>query len=193
MGLLDPDPTRDTQDNVYKALLENREVWLAGDIDSTSVFQVITEIQVLTKMDPKAPIILYINSPGGSVYDGCGLMDIIKCSPAPVHTVCMGHAMSMAAHILSAGEPGHRYITPTSTVMIHQVSSITAGKTDDMEVSVEEMKRLEDLMNKQICKDAGVRMTKLKKDTVNDFYLSATDAIVYGRKGLADKIYKGKA
>lgn len=189
-GIFDDGPTRDTVSDVYTSLLKNRKIWLVGEIDEASCFQIITEIQSLNQVDRESPIHLYINSPGGCVYSGCGVIDMIEHSDAPIYTYCFGHAMSMAAHILAAGEYGHRYITFHSTVMIHQVSSSGFGKTEDMEVSVEEMKRIEDRLHKTFSKHTGATASRLKKDMKADFYLSPENALKYGRKGIVDHIIK---
>lgn len=185
----DESPVRDTITDVYKVLLKNRKVWLAGDVDETSIYQVCTELQALD-IDSHEPIELFINSPGGCVASGLGLIDLMDHIKSPVHTIAMGDAMSMGAYILAAGEPGHRYASRSSRIMIHQISSSSCGETDDMEISVEETKRCQEYLLKLFAKQCGKSYRKVKRDVKKDYFMSAKAATKYGDKGLIDKILK---
>jgi len=181
----DDDPARESLDIIYRTVLSTRAVWLQGEVTEVTAFQIVTELLYLEKLDPKLPAILYINSPGGKVYDGLSILDCMRHVSMPVYTHCMGHAMSMGAILLACGEPGHRYASPNSSIMIHQVSGGAFGDTDNLEVNVQEQKRLQKLLLKELARVSNKNLARIRKDCRVDYFLSAKDAKTYG---LIDKV-----
>lgn len=166
------------------ALLEDRTVFLATDVDRYSVTDTIISLQYLQALNNK-PIKLYINSPGGSVDSGLALYDAIKNSKSPIHTVCNGLAASMGAVLLGAGKKGHRYANKHARIMIHQPSGGFIGKSSDMENYASEIVRMRKLINELLAKDTGQTVKKVSIDTEKDFFMTADEALKYG---LIDKI-----
>ena len=185
--------------NAYKELCQSNIIRLDTDVNEESARHVCT---LLTIMDERndayfdedgnecyKPIWLYINSPGGSVYDGFSIIDTMRSIKSPVFTVCCGMAMSMGAAILSCGD--RRFITENSTVMLHEVSSGTQGKVATMREDLEEGLRLNDLLEKIISENCGKTQKEYHKLTYKlDLYLDAKEAIKFG---IVDSILERKA
>lgn len=169
----------------YQFLLpDKREVHLKGQINDANVDNVISELQRLDR-NSSEDITLIINSYGGSVYSGILLYDVMKSLKSDVRTVCQGVCMSMAAAILTAGEPGKREVTKYSTVMVHEVSSSSQGTLSVMETELKEIKRIQDIMVKMIA-DGTSKTTKEIEDLIkSDFYMTAEQAVEFG---FVDKI-----
>jgi ATP-dependent Clp protease protease subunit len=137
--------------------------------------------------DPKQDISLYINSPGGSVYDGLAIYDTMQFIKPDVATYGIGLQASMGAFLLSSGTKGKRFVLPNSRVMIHQPSSGTQGKISDQEITLREGLALKQRLNEILAKNTGQKLSKIEKDVDRDFWMSADDAVSYG---LADKVVK---
>ncbi len=135
--------------------------------------------------DPKKDIALYINSPGGSVYDGMAIYDTMQFIKPDVATYGIGLQASMGAFLLSSGAKGKRHVLPNSRVMIHQPSSGTQGKVTDQEISLRESIRIKKLLNELLAKQTGQKLAKVEKDVERDYWMDAKEAVAYG---LADKI-----
>jgi ATP-dependent Clp protease protease subunit len=146
---------------------------------------VVAQLLFLQNEDAKKDIFLYINSPGGSVYDGLAIYDTMQHVKNDIQTVGIGLQASMGAFLLSSGTKGKRSILPHSKVMIHQPSSGTRGKVSDMEIDLRESLKLRQLLNEILAKNTGQKIAKIEKDVDRDYWMSATEAISYG---LADKI-----
>jgi len=130
--------------------------------------------------DPKKDIKLYINSPGGSVYDGLGIYDTIQHIQPDVQTIGIGLQASMGAFLLSSGAKGKRYALPNSRIMIHQPSSGTQGKISDQEITLREGLFLKQRLNEILAKNTGQKLSKVEKDADRDFWMSAEEAKEYG-------------
>jgi ATP-dependent Clp protease protease subunit len=130
--------------------------------------------------DPKRDIKLYINSPGGSVYDGLAIYDTIQFITPDVQTIGIGLQASMGAFLLSSGTKGKRYALPNSRIMIHQPSSGTQGKISDQEITLREGIFLKQRLNEILAKNTGQKLSKIEKDADRDFWMSAEESVKYG-------------
>lgn len=163
--------------DIQRAQIDDRVVHLEGAVDERQASYITQTLLHLNKIS-KQPIQLYINSPGGSVLDGLAIIDVMKDIEAPVYTCVKGLAASMGAAILSQGDK--RFALPNATVMLHQVSSGTQGNIQDMEVSLDFTKQLNEKLLKMIAKSCKKTVTQLKKDTQRDSWMFAEDALKYG-------------
>jgi ATP-dependent Clp protease protease subunit len=170
--------------DIQRAQIDDRVVHLEGVVDERQASYITQTLLHLNKIS-KQPIQLYINSPGGSVLDGLAIIDVMKDIEAPVYTCVKGLAASMGAAILSQGDK--RFALPNATVMLHQVSSGTQGNIQDMEVSLDFTKQLNEKLLKMIAKSCNKTVTQLKKDTQRDSWMFAEDALKYG---IIDEIKK---
>lgn len=171
--------------DLYSRLMRDRIILLGDEIDEDVANVVVAQLILLDAENPEKDITLYINSPGGSVYDGMAIYDTMKYIRADVSTVCMGQAASMASFLLAAGTKGKRYILPHARVMIHQSSAGVKGQAIDIEIFAKELKKLEKTMNELFSEHTGQSVSKIEKDVNRDFYLSAQATVDYG---ICDKI-----
>jgi len=164
--------------NLYKA----RKIFLWSDVNDESARAVVTKLLSLDVEDPKAEIVLYINSPGGSVHDGMAIYDAMSAISAPVSTVCIGMAMSMGSFLLSAGEPKRRFAWPHARIMIHQplIMGTVTGTATDLDIRARETIRLREELNELYAEHTGQDVEKIAKDTDRDFFMSASEAKEYG-------------
>lgn len=173
--------------DIYSRLLEDRIIFLGEGVNEHTANVVVAQLLHLANEDPKADISLYINSPGGSVYDGMAIFDTMNFIKPDVATYGIGLQASMGAFLLSSGAKGKRFVLPNSRVMIHQPSSGTQGKVSDQEISLRESIRIKKLLNEILAKNTGQKLTKIEKDVDRDFWMDAKEAVDYG---LADKVIK---
>lgn len=174
--------------DIFSKLLEERIIFLNGAVHEVSANLIISQLLYLESVDKEAPIHLYINSPGGSVYAGLQIIDTMNFIKPKVFTTATGIAMSMGFAILTAGEPGHRYALPNATMMAHRVSSGAEGNIQDLRVSMEETERLDDLLATMIASNIGMNKKKYLRKIVQDCFLTAEDSLTFGDKGVIDKI-----
>ena len=167
---------------IYSRLLIDRIVFLGTQVNDTVANLIIAQMLFLEQSDPEAPIHFYINSPGGSVYAGLGIYDIMQHISCPVHTYCVGLAASMGSLLLTAGEKGCRHSLPHSRIMIHQPLGGAQGQCSDIQIQAEEIQDLKNQLNAIYVKHSSVGMTleKIEKETDRDNYLSPTQAIELG-------------
>ncbi len=170
------------QYDIYSRLLIDRIVFLGTQVNDTVANLIIAQMLFLEQSDPEAPIHFYINSPGGSVYAGLGIYDIMQHITCPVHTYCVGLAASMGSLLLTAGEKGCRHSLPHSRIMIHQPLGGAQGQCSDIQIQAEEIQDLKNQLNAIYVKHSSVGMTldKIEKETDRDNYLSPTQAIELG-------------
>lgn len=173
--------------DIYSRLLEDRIIFLGEDVNEHTANVVVAQLLHLANEDPDKDIQLYINSPGGSVYDGLAIYDTIQYIKPDVSTVGIGLQASMGAFLLSSGTKGKRFMLPNSRVMIHQPSSGTQGKVSDQEISLRESIRIKKLLNEIMAKNTGQKLSKIESDADRDYWMDAKEAVEYG---LADKILK---
>ena len=172
--------------DIYSRLLEDRIIFLNGEINDQTANLIIAQLIYLEGKDPDKDIMMYINSPGGSVVAGMAIYDTMNYIKCDVCTVCVGMAASMAAILLSSGAKGKRYALPNSEVMIHQPLGGFSGQASDVKIHAEHMMRTKKLINKILSENTGMPIETIEKDTDRDNFMSAEEAKKYG---LIDKIY----
>ncbi len=165
---------------VDEMLLENRVIFLIGEINFSSATNVIMRLLYLANQKKDDPISLYVNSPGGSVDDTLAIYDTMNYLSCPVGTVCIGRAMSGAALILAAGTKGKRHILPHAKVMIHQPSGGVYGQTADVQIQAEEILRTKTELNRILAKLTGQSIEQVSEDSERDKYFTADQAKDYG-------------
>lgn len=175
--------------DIYSRLLKERIIFLGDRVDEHTASIVVAQMLFLEAEDPKKDIMLYINSPGGSVYDGLAIYDTMMHLKCDVATVGIGMQASMGAFLLSSGTKGKRSILPHATVMIHQPSSGAQGKITDIEIDLKEGLRLKKLLNEILAKNTGKTVAQIEKDSDRDYWMSADEAKKYG---IVDNILKPK-
>lgn len=173
--------------DIYSRLLNERVIFLGEDVNEHTANIVVAQLLHLEYEDPKKDIKLYINSPGGSVYDGLAIYDTIQYLKADVQTIGIGLQASMGAFLLSSGTKGKRSALPSSRIMIHQPSSGTHGKITDQEITLREGIFLKKQLNEILAKNTGQKLSKIEKDVDRDFWMSAKEAVSYG---LIDNVIK---
>lgn len=166
--------------DIYSRLLNERIVFLGEDVNHHTANIVVAQLLHLAYDDPKKDIQLYINSPGGSVYDGLAIYDTLQYIKPDVQTIGIGLQASMGAFLLSSGTKGKRFALPSSRIMIHQPSSGTQGKISDQEITLREGLFLKERLNKILARNTGQRLSKIEKDVDRDFWMSAEEAKDYG-------------
>lgn len=172
--------------DIYSRLLEDRIIFLDGEITSQTANLVIAQLIYLEGKDPDKDIMMYINSPGGSVVAGMAIYDTMNYIKCDVCTICVGLAASMGAILLSSGAKGKRFALPNSEVMIHQPLGGFQGQASDIKIHAEHMMRTRKLINKILSENTGMPIETIEKDTDRDNFMSAEEAKKYG---LIDKIY----
>lgn len=175
--------------DIYSRLLKERIIFLGDEVNEHTASIVVAQLLFLEAEDPKKDICLYINSPGGSVYDGLAIYDTMQHLKCDIATVGIGMQASMGAFLLSSGAKGKRSMLPHATVMIHQPSSGTSGKVTDMEISLKEGMRVKKLLNEILAKNTGQKVETIEKDSDRDNWMTADEAKKYG---IVDTILKPK-
>ena len=172
--------------DIYSRLLEDRIIFLDGEITSQTANLIIAQLIYLEGKDPDKDIMMYINSPGGSVVAGMAIFDTMNYIKCDVCTICVGMAASMAAILLSSGTKGKRFALPNSEVMIHQPLGGFQGQASDIKIHAEHMMKTKKLINKILSDNTGMPLETIEKDTDRDNFMAAEEAKKYG---LIDKIY----
>lgn len=173
--------------DIYSRLLKDRIIFLGTDVNEHTANLIVAQLLFLASEDPKKDISLYINSPGGSVYDALAIYDTIKFIEPDVATFGIGVQASAAAFILSSGAKGKRHLLEHSTVMIHQPSSGTRGKVTDQEIDLRESLRIKRLLEEIMAKNTGQTSKKIHEDMERDKWLNSEEAKKYG---LVDHVIK---
>lgn len=184
--VVDQTSTGERSYDIYSRLLEDRIIFLTGEITDTSANIVVAQLIYLEGKNPEKDIYLYINSPGGSVSAGLAIYDTIKYIKCDVVTICIGLAASMGAFLLTSGTKGKRYALPNSEIMIHQPLGGTQGQASDIEIQARHMQNIKEKINKILSESTGQDLKKIQKDTDRDYYMSAEQAKEYG---LIDDIF----
>jgi len=166
--------------DIYSRLLNERIIFLGEEVNEHTANIVVAQLLHLAYADPKKDIKLYINSPGGSVYDGLAIYDTIQFITPDVQTIGIGLQASMGAFLLSSGAKGKRFALPNSRIMIHQPSSGTQGKITDQEITLKEGIYLKKRLNEILAKNTGQKIAKIEKDNDRDFWMSAEESVKYG-------------
>ena len=166
--------------DIYSRLLEDRIIFLGEEVNEATANVVVAQLLHLANEDPEKDIQLYINSPGGSVYDGLAIYDTMQYIKPDVQTIGIGLQASMGAFLLSSGAKGKRFALPNARVMIHQPSSGTQGKVTDQEISLREAVELKDRLAKIMAENTGQKLDKVKSDMERDYWMSAAESVKYG-------------
>ncbi len=166
--------------DIYSRLLKDRIVFLGGQIDDHISNLVIAQLLFLEAEDPDKDIHLYINSPGGVVTSGMAIYDTMRYIKAPVSTICVGQAASMAALLLAGGEKGKRFALTHSRIMIHQPLGGFQGQATDIHSHAQEILRMKKNLNELLAADTGQPLEKVEADTERDYFMSGDDAKTYG-------------
>ena len=166
--------------DIFSRLMRDRIIYLGTKIDSYIANIISGQLLFLESTGPKKPIRLYINTPGGSIYDGLAIYDVMQCITSPVHTVGIGLIASMGSILLVAGEAGQRTALPHARVMIHQPMSGTQGQMEDMEIAVKQVRILGEELYAILAKHSGQPLEKIRKDANRDFWMKAEEAQQYG-------------
>ena len=174
--------------DIYSRLLKERIIFLGEPIEDHIANLVIAQLLFLESEDPTKDISLYVNSPGGVVTSGLAIYDTMQYLKAPVSTICIGMAASMASVLLAAGAKGKRFALPNSRIMIHQGSAGFRGNTPDVEIQMREVMHLTDRLTRILAAHTGQTPEKVKSDSDRDFYMSAEEAKAYG---LIDEVFVG--
>ena len=167
-------------------LLEDRIIFLTGEINDATANAVIAQLIYLEGKDPTKDISLYINSPGGSVSAGLAIYDTMNYIKCDVSTICMGMAASMGAFLLSSGAKGKRFALPNAEVMIHQPLGGTQGQASDIKIAAEHILRTKARLNRILAENCGRPVSDLERDTDRDNWLTAEQAREYG---LIDRVF----
>jgi len=173
--------------DIYSRLLEDRIIFLSGEINDQVANSVVAQLIYLEGKNPDKDIFMYINSPGGSVSAGLAIYDTMNYIKCDVSTICIGMAASMAAVLLSSGAKGKRICLPHSEVMIHQPLGGAQGQQSDIEIQAKHISKTRDILNKILAENTGKDVKTLQKDTDRDNYMDAKTALKYG---LVDKIFE---
>lgn len=171
-----------TERNIEHSLLKARKIFLWSQVDDDSAKAVVTRLLSLDAQDPETEIVLYINSPGGSVSDGLAIYDAMQAISSPVSTVCTGLAASMGAVLLAGGNKGRRFTWSHARIMIHQplIMGTITGRATDLDIHAREMLRTREEINRLLSIHTGQDIEKIAKDTDRDYYMSPQEAKEYG-------------
>lgn len=172
--------------DIYSRLLEDRIVFITGEITDETADIVVAQLIYLEGKNPDKDIAIYINSPGGSVSAGMAIYDTMNYIKCDVSTICVGLAASMGAFLLASGTKGKRFALPNSEVMIHQPLGGAQGQASDIQIRANHILKIKQKMNKILSEKTGQPLEKVEKDTDRDYYMDAEEALEYG---IIDKIF----
>lgn len=178
--------------DIYSRLLEDRIIFLSGQVDDTTSSLVVAQLLYLESKDPDKDIQLYIDSPGGSITAGMAIYDTMQYIKCDVSTICIGMAASMGAFLLAAGAKGKRMALPNSEVMIHQPligGGGLSGQTTDIKIYTDHLVKTKEKMNKILSERSGQTYEKVCEDTERDNFMTAQEAMEYG---LIDKVIESR-
>lgn len=172
--------------DIYSRLLEDRIIFITGEITDQTADLVVAQLIYLEAKNPDKDISIYINSPGGSVTAGMAIYDTMNYIKCDVCTICVGMAASMGAFLLSSGTKGKRYALANSEVMIHQPLGGAQGQATEIKIVAEHILKIREKLNKILSENTGKSIEQIEVDTDRDNYMSAEEACKYG---LVDKVY----
>jgi len=175
--------------DIYSRLLKERIIFLGGPIDDALANTIIAQFLFLEHQDSKKDILLYINSPGGSVTSTLAIYDTMQYVKCDVSSLCLGMAASGAAVLLAAGTKGKRFALPNAEILLHQVMGEAGGQATEIEIAAKQILRVKKQLNQLLAKHTGQPITKIAKETDRDFWLTPEEAKKYG---IIDEIVKNK-
>lgn len=171
--------------DIYSRLLKDRIIILGDEVNHITANLVVAQLLFLAAEDPDKDIMLYINSPGGSISDGMAIYDTMQHIKPAVSTICMGMAASMGSFLLAGGAKGKRFALPNAEIMIHQPLGGAKGQATDIQIQAEHIIRIKDRMNRMLAENTGQPLEKIKKDVERDYFMTALEALEYG---IIDKV-----
>ena len=166
--------------DIYSRLLQDRVIFLSDEVNDVTASLVVAQLLFLESQDPDKDIVLYINSPGGSITAGMAIFDTMNYIKCDVSTVCIGMAASMGAFLLAAGAKGKRLALPNSEIMIHQPLGGMQGQATDIKIHADRIIRMRRTLNEILAKQTGRPVEEIERDTERDNFLSAAQAKEYG-------------
>ena len=172
--------------DIYSRLLEDRIIFLTGEINDAVANNIVAQLIYLEGKDPTKDISLYINSPGGSVSAGFAIYDTMNYIKCDVSTICIGLAASMGAFLLSSGAKGKRFALPNAEIMIHQPLGGAQGQASDIAIQAQQILKTRQKLNSILAKNSGQSLEKIARDVDRDFWMSAQQAKDYG---IVDQIF----
>lgn len=172
--------------DIFSRILEDRIIFLSGEITDEVANLVVAQLIYLESKDPTKDISIYINSPGGSVTAGMAIYDTINYIRCDVATICVGMAASMGAFLLSSGTKGKRYALPNAEIMIHQVLGGARGQATDVAIQTQQLLKTKNKLNRIFAENTGKDVSVVERDTERDNYLTAQEALDYG---LIDQVF----
>jgi len=172
--------------DIYSRLLENRIIFITGEIDDAVANTVVAQLIYLESKDPEKDVYLYINSPGGSVTAGLAIYDTMNYIKCDVSTICIGMAASMGAFLLSSGQKGKRFALPNAEIMIHQPLGGAQGQASDIQIQARQIIKIKQKLNNILSFNTGKDLSVIEIDTDRDNYMTADEAKAYG---LIDDVY----
>lgn len=178
--VIDNDGRGERAYDIYSLLLKERIVFLGSKIDDQVANVIVAQLLYLNSVDPKRPINLYINSPGGSVYAGLAIYDAMQMIQAPVSTVAVGVSASMGTALLTSGQKGKRYALPHATIHMHPTGGGTQGYTEDVRIATREQERIQTQLFHLMGKHSGHTWQEIEEYFIRDRYLNAIEAKAFG-------------
>lgn len=172
--------------DIFSRILEDRIIFLSGEITDEVANLVVAQLIYLESKDPTKDISLYINSPGGSVTAGMAIYDTMNYIRCDVATICVGMAASMGAFLLSSGTKGKRFALPNAEIMIHQVLGGARGQATDVAIQTQQLLKTKNKLNRILAENTGKDIAQVERDTERDNYLTAQEAMEYG---LIDQVF----
>ena len=166
--------------DIFSRLLKDRIIFLSGEINDAVANIVIAQMLFLEMEDPDADIMLYINSPGGSITAGMAIYDTMRYLKCEVSTLCVGMAASMGAFLMAAGAKGKRKALPNAEIMIHQPLGGASGQATDIAIQAERILQIKKKMNELLAQNTGQALEKIEQDVERDYFMTADQAKDYG-------------
>ncbi|RYD64580.1 MAG: ATP-dependent Clp protease proteolytic subunit [Verrucomicrobiaceae bacterium] len=176
--------------DLYSRMMKERIVFVSGEVEDNMANILVAQLLYLESMDHEKDIYMYVNSPGGAVTAGLGIIDTMNFIKCDVHTVCVGQCASMGAMILSSGAKGKRTTLKNSRIMIHQPSGGARGMASDIEISYKEIQRLKQMLNEMLAENCGQPLKTIEKAMDRDTWMSAEDALKFG---IVDRVVSTRA
>ena len=178
--VIEQSPRGERSYDIYSRLLNDRIIFLGEQIDDHVANSVVAQLLHLEATDPDKDISLYINSPGGSVTAGLGILDTMNFIKCDVSTICIGECASMAAVLLSSGTKGKRFVLPNSMVLIHQPLGGAQGQQTEIAIVADFMLKTRKRLNEILADNTGQDVETIQRDTERDNYMTAEEALAYG-------------
>ena len=166
--------------DIYSRLLNDRIIILGDEVNSQTANLIVAQLLFLESEDPDKDIMLYINSPGGSITDGMAIYDTMQYIKCDVSTICMGMAASMGSFLLAGGAKGKRFALPHAEIMIHQPLGGAQGQATDIAIQAEHIIKIKNRMNEMLAQNTGQPLEKIKNDVERDYFMTAEEAKAYG-------------